>query len=258
MTWPQPSPWFGRTERNPAARAILFCFPFSGGGASVYNAWRRMFPPEIEVSPVHLPGREERIDEPREVSPEVIAQVMAQRIDLPFAIYGHSMGARLGFEVLKRLRDLGVRDPVRFYAAACPSPEVTDTVAQCVTLPDEQFIARLIRRLGAPEELRDVSELRDLLLPILRYDMEWSHRYRYQPSTPLATTIVALAGEADTEATPGTMAGWSRQGQRSRLLTIPGGHFFIKTASSELAALVAEDLLGALAEHAPATRSRTS
>jgi surfactin synthase thioesterase subunit len=230
------------------ARAILFCLPFSGAGARVYQPWHRMFPGEIAVCPIHLPGREERIEELVDLSPEAIAQAMAPLIDLPFAIYGHSMGARLGFEVLRRLRQLGIQDPVRFYAAACPPPDVTDTVLDCVTLPDEQFIATLIERLGAPKELRDPGELRDLLLPILRGDMGWHHRYQYRPGKPLLTTIVALAGEADVDVSPEMMAGWSRHGQQFQLRTVPGGHFFIKTASREVAALVAEDLLAVLAE----------
>jgi len=251
MTFQRGSPWFGWSNHNPQARVTLFCLPFSGGGASVFNPWRRAFPQDVEVRPVHLPGREERIEEPGNLSADVIADAMAQRIDRPFALYGHSMGARLGFEVLRRLADLGVRDPVRFYAAACPPPDVTDTVAQCVTLPDEQFIATLIRRLGAPEAIGEVAELRDLLLPVLRTDMGWSYRYRYEPGAPLRTTIVALAGEGDTEATPKTMAGWSGHGQRFNLFTFPGGHFFLRTAEQELVAFLAQDLLGDLGVSAP-------
>jgi len=222
-----PAPeWFGTQARRAGVRVSLFCLPFSGGGASSYRVWRGLFPPEIEVIPVQLPGREERIEEPVWLSPAVVARALADRIDLPFALYGHSMGARLGFEVLRSLRN---------------------TVADCVDLPDEQFLDSLIRRLGAPEELRDVAELRRLLLPTLRADLGWCRRYRYYPGKSLATTIVALAGEGDAEATPGKMAGWSRHGERFKLLVVPGGHFFLRTAVRQLTSMIADDLLGALA-----------
>jgi len=243
-----PAPeWFGTQARRAGVRVSLFCLPFSGGGASSYRVWRGLFPPEIEVIPVQLPGREERIEEPVWLSPAVVARALADRIDLPFALYGHSMGARLGFEVLRSLRNMGVAAPVRFYPAACSPPDVRDTVADCVDLPDEQFLDSLIRRLGAPEELRDVAELRRLLLPTLRADLGWCRRYRYYPGKSLATTIVALAGEGDAEATPGKMAGWSRHGERFKLLVVPGGHFFLRTAVRQLTSMIADDLLGALA-----------
>jgi surfactin synthase thioesterase subunit len=229
----------------------LICLPFSGGGASVYSEWLRSFPPEIEVVPLYLPGRERRIAEPISISPAVIARVLAERIDLPYAIYGHSMGARIGFEVLRLLPDLGVASPVRFYPGACPPPGVADSVTDCVDLPDDAFIAALIDRLGAPEDLRDTPELRQLLLPLLRHDLNWCREYQYRPGPRLATTIVALAGADDAEATSEKMAGWSRHGQRFAMRILPGGHFFIRTSGKELGELLAEDMLGALAGLVP-------
>jgi surfactin synthase thioesterase subunit len=229
----------------------LFCLPFSGGGASLFHGWCRLFPPEIEISPLHLPGREERIGEPPDVSPAEIAEVLAGRIDLPYAVYGHSFGGRLGFEVLRSLRALGVAAPVRFYPAASLPPDASDTVAQCVELPDGPFLNALVQRLGAPPDLRDLPELRQLLLPVLRHDMAWCHRYRYHPGLPLQTAIVAVAGTADTEATPAKMRAWARHGERFRLLTVPAGHFFLQTATRRLTALLTQDLLRALDETAP-------
>jgi surfactin synthase thioesterase subunit len=241
------SPWFSRRPRDKRARVIFFCLPFSGGGASAYNEWRELFPPQIEVCPVHLPGREARIEEPPNLSPDEIARAMADHIDLPFALYGHSMGARLGFEVLRKLSDLGVAAPLRFYPAASLPPDVTSTVDECVLLPDEAFINFLILRLGASENLRAIPELREFLLPLLRSDLEWCYNYRYHPDEPLETTIVALSGESDDEANPRNMAGWSRHGKHFNQLTVPGGHFFVKTAGRHLTEILANDLFEALA-----------
>jgi surfactin synthase thioesterase subunit len=117
-----------------------------------------------------------------------------------------------------------------------------------VDLPDGPFLDFLIQRLGAPPELRDDADLRELLLPLLRSDLRWCRSYRYHPSARLETMIVALAGDADTEATAQRMAGWARYGERFRLMTLPGGHFFVSTATRELTAILAADLLGAVTE----------
>lgn len=244
--------WFGTRPRSREARVMLFCFPFSGGGASVYHAWRQLLPAEIEVVPVRLPGREARMREPAEISVPTIARVLAERIDLPFAIYGHSMGARVGFEVLRALRALPVPDPVRFYPAASLPPDQPDPFAACVELDDEPFVDALINHLGAPEELRDVSQLRRFQLPLLRNDLGWCHRYRYAPGPPLSTAIVAMAGQADRVATPAAMAGWSRQGQQGTVVTVAGGHFFVRTTAGWLTSVLARDLLGAVGGAGPA------
>jgi surfactin synthase thioesterase subunit len=240
------SPWFSLRPRDERARVTLFCLPFSGGGSSIYNKWRELFPPQIEICPIHLPGRETRIGEPSDLSPDEIARALFDYIDLPFALYGHSMGARLAFEVLRKLSDLGVAAPLRFYPAASLPPDVPSTVDECVLLPDEAFINALILRLDTPEALRDTPELRELLLPLLRSDLEWCYNYRYLPGDVLKTTIVALAGESDAEATSRDMAGWSRHGKHFSQVTVPGSHFFVKTAGKHLTEILANDLFEAL------------
>jgi surfactin synthase thioesterase subunit len=252
------SPWFDRHPRAERARVTLFCLPFSGGGASVFTAWRELFPPEIEVCPVHLPGREERIAEPAAISATEIARALTERIDRPYALYGHSIGARLGFEVLRELASLGMPAALRFYPAASLPPDVASTLYESVLLGDDAFLDVLIRRLGAPAELRDTLELRQLLLPLLRSDLDWGYRYRYRPGPPLATTILALSGESDAEATARQMAGWSRQGERFSQRTVRGGHFFVKTAARQLAELLTTDLLDALPHARPLVSSDAS
>jgi surfactin synthase thioesterase subunit len=245
------SVWLGPRPRDSRARSTLFCLPFSGGGASAYGEWRSLVPAEIEVVPIRLPGREARIGEPAGFSAASIARILAEHIDHPFAIYGHSMGARLGFEVLRCLRDLGGPDPVRFYPAACLPPDVPDPLSSWVELPDGPFIDTLVDVLGAPAELRDVPELREFQLPLLRHDLGWCHAYSYLPAEPLATVIVGFAGEADRTATPEAMAGWSRHGQRGTVLTVPGGHFFFREAARQLTSMLARELLSAISGAVP-------
>lgn len=242
------SRWFGESTRDSRARVTLFCLPYSGGGASIYGKWKELFPPEVEICPVHLPGREERIDESLEISPEVIANVLVKRMDLPFAVYGHSMGARLGFEVLRSLQRIGAPHPVRFYAAACSPPDVSDTLAASALLPDEELIDTLERRIDTPRELRDLPALRQLLLPVIRHDLMWCLRYKFEVGEVLQTSVLAIAGREDREATPEKMAGWSRHTANCKVLLMPGGHFFLRTASRRLTTLLSIDLLGALTE----------
>jgi hypothetical protein len=66
---PATSPWIGRPRFGlppPAADAVrLFCFTPAGSGPTTYtqNAWAEL-PSSIELMPILLPGRAQRLGEP--------------------------------------------------------------------------------------------------------------------------------------------------------------------------------------------------
>jgi surfactin synthase thioesterase subunit len=241
--------WFGRARRRPESACTLFCLPYSGGGASMYHRWQALLGPRVELAPIHLPGREERDGEPLSHSAETIAAAVAGRADRPYALYGHSMGARLGFDVIRALRRQGARLPFRFYPAACVPPDVAWPFARVADLSDDDFLSVLAERLNAPAEAWSIPELRELILPVLRADFAWTAGYQYRAEPPLAVPLVGLAGADDPEAGPASMLGWSRQTSASfRLHTLPGDHFFLRSAAADVTSLLRADMLQALGE----------
>jgi surfactin synthase thioesterase subunit len=88
-----------------APRLRLFCFPYAGGGASIYRTWPDDLPRDVEVCAIQLPGRERRLSEPPlrslQKAVEILVGVMRPYLDLPFALFGHSMGALLAYEVAR-------------------------------------------------------------------------------------------------------------------------------------------------------------
>ncbi len=237
--------WFGRSSRSPGSSHLLFCLPLAGGGASLFATWQRLIGPAIEVLPIQLPGREARFTEPVSHSPDDIAAAIAARADRPYAIYGHSMGGRIGFEVIRSLGRIGAPPPVRFYPAAVRPPHHVEPLGEALRLGDDEFLDTLAERLGGDNELRDEPELRELLMPLLRADFEWVTRYRPSPGPPLTVPFVAIAGADDREPAPQEMQDWARYTAASfRLHTLSGGHFFLRTATQELVELIRDDLLG--------------
>src|SRR5690242_12788229 len=160
----------------------LFCFPHAGGGASVYRHWPAALGEQIEVVAVRLPGRENRFGEPRyrRMAPVAtdLRAVLWPWLGLPYAFFGHSLGALIAFETARRLTASGAAGPVHVFAAACRSPWATPAGPDLHTLPTGALIERLRGYGGLPtEDLADPDLLR-VTLPTIRDDFEIGETYR--------------------------------------------------------------------------------
>ncbi|SDK64923.1 Surfactin synthase thioesterase subunit [Nonomuraea maritima] len=222
----------------------MFCLPYAGGGAAAYNGLLRELAgrTDLTVVPVQLPGRENRITEPPAFTIGEIADEVAPATGRPYALYGHSMGARIAFEVARELRRRGLPGPALLYVAGAHPPDRRVPLATTVDLPDDSFVDQLIRRAGALPELRSVPELRELMMPVLRSDFAWIRNYAYVPEPPLDCPIVACTGLEDAEVGPAQALGWARHTTAGfHLRTLRGGHLFVKDDPAETAALIAAD-----------------
>ncbi|BCL17054.1 thioesterase domain-containing protein [Micromonospora sagamiensis] len=240
--------WFASTGRRPHAPVQLFCLPYAGAGASAFRRWRDAIGSDVEVQPVQLPGREVRIAEDPDFAVAEVAAAIAARADRPYAIYGHSMGGRLGFDVVRELRRTGRTLPVRLYVGGARAPHVTDTshFDGLSRADDEELLARLRTGGGLPEEILEHPELVELLLPLLRADFSRVDGYRYTPEEPLPVPIVAFSGRTDLAVTREQSAAWERHTSAGFTLhDIDGGHFFLHDRLADVLAVIRADLLPA-------------
>jgi surfactin synthase thioesterase subunit/phosphopantetheinyl transferase len=240
-----PGRWLVPAGPSRDAETILFCLPHAGGGPSAFRRWRHVLPSAIAVHAVAFPGREHRLGEPARVQPDAIAEAIARQAgSRPYAVYGHSMGARVAFEVVRALRRRGAPLPVRLYVAGALPPDRCDPLARVARLPDDGFVSELVALGGTRNGMLEHPELRQLLLPLLRTDLNWLAGYRYRDEPPLPVPVVAFAGAGDRVAAPPVMLGWARHTAASfRLHTLPGRHFFCHDELRRLAALITADLL---------------
>ncbi len=239
--------WIRFLNAPTSPRLRVFCLPFAGGGTLQYRPWARVLPADVQLCGLVLPGREERMNEPAltQMSSLVNALVAALRphLDLPFVLYGHSMGGLVGYELAHALRErLGV-SPAHLIVSARVAPDVPVQSALS-TLPDAQFVTALNQRYGGiPQILLDEPELLALFIPVMRADLTVVDTYRYQPRELLSCPISAFGGTTDQAVAPAALEAWSRHTRGPfTMQLVDGGHFFIQTNQARWLTLLSNEL----------------
>lgn len=231
-------------------RTTLVCLPFAGAGASFYRPWQRLAEPYgIDVLPLQLPGRERLIDQEPFRDAEVAAQALhadllaalgEQPCDI--ALFGHSLGAVLAYELARRLTATpGVR-LVRLFASGSPHPAEPRS-RHATGLDDDAFLERVTEFAGYTHEALQDPEMRELILPTLRADVEMHESYRPADDRPLPVPVTALRGNADTLVSRAESAAWQRTtGADFHSVELDGGHMYLTESTPELLRIIAGDL----------------
>jgi medium-chain acyl-[acyl-carrier-protein] hydrolase len=245
------NPWISCPKPNPKAKIKLFCFPYSGANATIYYSWSGILPNFIEVNPIQIPGRGNRISEPSYRNIQDLAQAAAEALDphfdKPFAFFGHSMGALVSFELARVLRDTSKAELKYLFVSGHQAPQVPDEREVFYNLPEEEFISKLRVLNGTPEEVLQDDELRELIIPVLRADFEACDTYIYRSEKPLECPICACSGLQDKYVSRNGLQAWEKQtiNKFTRRL-FPGDHFYINSAHMLLLKVIAQELSSVL------------
>jgi len=234
-------------RRHPDPALRLFCLPWAGSGALGYASWN--LPPElaVEVWSAQLPGREDRFEEQplRRIAP-MAAQLRAAAaplLDRPFALFGHSMGALLAFELARELRRHGDPAPSRMFVSGCPAPGLPRRRPAASTLADPDLLRRLAEMAGP-----SVSALRDpevllWLAPTIRADLEACETHRPAEEPRLTVPLIPLAATDDSEVTVDEVAEWRRHSEHCDPVRVfEGGHLYLLDHREEVLARLAAEL----------------
>ena len=240
------TPWLINWKSNRRADVRLFCFPYAGAGDSIFRSWQQNLSDRIEVCPVQLPGRGSRIAEPpcTQINQLVWAagEALALYLDKPFALFGHSMGALIAFELARHLRKEYSAQPVHLFVSGRPSPQ---TMSEPVDLDqlDTELPEMLWRQNRIPKESLENPELMELVLPILRADLALCKSYIYTPKPPFSFSITAFGGLDDHGVPRHCIEGWREHTTGSFALRLfPGDHFFLDTCRLPLLEAISREL----------------
>jgi len=225
----------------------LICFPHAGGGASAYYPLAALLPETIELRAVQLPGREGRLTEtPFSRMPPLIAALadaLGDTLPQPYAFFGHSLGALIAYELSRELRQRRLPLPRMLIVSGRRAPTVITREPPLHGLPDNAFVAELIRRYDAiPQVILDEPDLMTLFLPMLKADFALFETHEHQEGPPLDCALAIYGGVADPQTAE--MEGWAELiAGPCRHRRFPGGHFYLAERRAALAAALAEDIL---------------
>lgn len=240
MAGQAPSSWTRCFHRAPSAGMRLLAFPHAGGSASAYRAFSAALSPTIEVHIAQYPGRQDRMGEPVVDDVHVLAEHLvdvAAAFPEPFALFGHSMGAIVGFEVARRLEARGIV-PAALFVSARRGPDIQKEKSLHLA-DDDTFLDEVSRLGGTDPSIFADPDIRALALPALRGDYKAVETYRYRPGPDVSCPIVALAGNADPVLHLPDVENWREHTTGSfEMEVFEGGHFFLEANLDAVAARI--------------------
>ena len=231
----------------------LLCLPYAGGSAAVFSKWRLWMGRGVELVPVELAGRGNRITEPLyqdldAAVEDVFAIVRGFAERSPYALFGHSMGALMVYLVAQRLAAEAISRPVHFFFSGkgAPHAERKDE-KQYHVMDEERFRTELIALGGTPPEFFEYRELMQIMLPVLKNDFRLVETWKYQgPIRRLDGDITIFLGKED-DLTPDQCEGWRQYTEgRCDCHYFDGGHFFLHDHAEQMMAIINKTLQNSL------------
>lgn len=227
----------------------LFCLPYAGGSKSIYHKWKNIMNNNIQLEPIELKGRGSRYSDGfytnfEDAINDIYSQVEHKIMEDEYAIFGHSMGSLMAFELYYKIVENGGKIPKHIFFSGHRAPHCIRTKKPIHNLPDDEFMNEIIKLGGTPIEVVQNDELCKLVTPILKNDFRLLESYEYNHKNNLIECdITVLNGEEDT-LTFQEIDEWKlHSSKNTRILTFQGGHFFINNNMNKIIKLIESTLV---------------
>ncbi|MCM2427006.1 thioesterase II family protein [Streptomyces sp. RKAG337] len=244
------APWVRQFHPVPDAQSRLFCFAHAGGSASFFFPLSRDLSPGVEVLSVQYPGRQDRRTEPNIPDMGELADRAAEALlpfaDRPFALFGHSMGATLAYEVARRLQAAGARASALFVSGRRAPHRVVDDGLHL--LSDRELVDDILALDGTGSRMFGDPEMLEMVLPSIRSDYRAAETYRYVPGPLLDCPVHALTGFSDPRVEVQELHHWGEHTTGPfDLQVFSGGHFYLTANQPAITQAVSDGMARATA-----------
>lgn len=237
--------WIIKPKPAPNAQVKLLCFPYAGGGVSVYYPWKDKLPEDVELNIVQLPGRGTQFAEtPIAQMKTLVSALLPKVVDIlqgNYIIFGHSVGTRIAFELVRLAVSKGFAPPEHFFASGSSGPGYRCLERKVSNLSEQAFLQEIKEMEGTPEEVLQNADLMELLLPTLRADFNLAEEHQCQDRFTIASDVTVISGRQDNISAQ-QLNNWGDFFQSSNIKMSDGGHFFIDTHPEQVLQVVSDKL----------------
>ncbi|MBF0205070.1 MAG: thioesterase [Desulfamplus sp.] len=230
-------------------KIVLYCISFAGGSSYSYRDFAKHLDNSIEVEAIDLPGhgkklREALLTDINLMADHILDQIRTAIPTTPFAIYGHSMGATIGYQLCRALIREGLPMPLHLFFSSRqgPSVPIKEEGKYLHLLPQDQFIKMAMEYGGIPREVAAEKELMDLFVPIMKADFKAVAQYTYEPAPPLDIPITVLIGANEKTTYDDAMKWQEVTCHKISMTQFSGGHFFIFDHLPEIGKIISSSL----------------
>ncbi|MGY1503348.1 thioesterase II family protein [Streptomyces sp. QTS52] len=247
--------WIRRYHPAQHSEVRLLCLPHAGGSASFYFPVSQALAPHVEVLAVQYPGRQDRRLEPcvesiPELADHLLPLLLDEWTDRPLALFGHSMGASLAFELAGLLEQRAGVVPVMLFASGRRAPSRFRVEEDVHGRGDEALLAEIKRLAGTDSRILGDDEVLRMVLPAIRSDYRAAELYRPQRVHQVSCPVTALVGDTDPKAPLDDVRAWQEHTTGGFAMEVyPGGHFYLTEQAPRLIRRIADTLSGAAADH---------
>jgi phenylalanine ammonia-lyase len=235
------NPWLPTIQKQTAPKeGRLFCFPFAGGSSFAYRSFESHISPGVEVHTIELPGRGTRADEAlceniEQLIP-AIAEAIRPHLDVPFAFFGHSMGALIAFELARYLESHNQKKADYLFLSAMRAPHLPSRFPDMAPLPSGDLLHWIRKLEELPETILKSPEMLSLFLRIMRADLALCETCVIPISAHTTIPIIAFAGSEDIFSPVEDVRQWEQYTKNHfRFEIFQGSHLFCKTSGKEVA-----------------------
>ena len=237
-----------KKTKDTMKKIKLFTFPYAGGNSNIFRSWKKQLNSIIELHSVELSGKGTRMFEPLQNSIEEIVDDLKGIFienDSDYAMFGHSMGTMIIFELISELNKMKIKLPFHVFFSGRRAPHIKSREKKKYHLMDKEELKREVIQLGGtPEEIFDDTELADIFLPILKNDLKNCENYLpqyFEKKYDIDFSILAGLDEGYAKSELTAYGNYT-----TGLTTVhyfKGGHFFIKDSEKEVIEFINSTLL---------------
>ncbi len=228
----------------------LFCLPYAGGSADIYARWRNYLNRSIELCPIELPGRSKRAKDPfyknmGEAVKDIASFVKNETHNSDYAIFGHSMGSIITYELICKLYQMGLKLPIHVFFSGRYPPCIEKQDKNMHLLSDDELIHEAVSMGGIPEKLLKYTKLVENAANTLRADYTILETYGHNPHIQkFDIDISVLSGTNDELAAVEDMKYWELYTNKScTFYTFEKGHFYLHNNAETIVKIINNTLL---------------